>query len=269
MTAKRWPILVIAAACLLGAPKPAAATAIANSSIDFKNLAITPAAGGFSFDGPWFLEAFAEADNSLVDPSADFAFSMSPDTIGAAAAVTWASATGAASAPNSPPDLAVTGAASSDVNIPGCGPAFASSKGRGTLFNFFTLAGGGPSVDVKFAIDIAGLLNVMTDACGLSAMTETVFTLEVDGTPILFRDDILSIGPNDSASLSFSTTLMASVMLDSFDPAGNPLSHFLLLEVDSESSGLVPEPPAGLLLIAGLAALAAARRRVVPVLLEK
>jgi hypothetical protein len=269
MTAKRWPILVFVAACLLGAPKPAGAMAIANSSIDFKNLAITPALGTFSLDGAWFLEAFADANNSLGQVDNGFSASVSPDSISASAAVTWASAKGTASAPNDPPDLAVTGSALSDVNIPGCGPAAAFSKGRGTMFNFFTLTGGGPSVAVTFAVDIAGLLNVMTDACGLSAMTETIFTLEVDGTPILFRDDILSIGPNDTASLSFSTTLMASVMLDSFDPAGNPLSHSLLLEADSESSGLVPEPPAGSLLIAGLAALAAVRRRLAIVRMEK
>jgi hypothetical protein len=42
------------------------------------------------------------------------------------------------------------------------------------------------------------------------------------------------------------------------------------LEADSESAGLVsvPEPPVGLLLVAGLAGLAAARRRAVVVRLE-
>src|SRR5687767_10100581 len=166
MTSQRLPILVVVTAvCLLGAPPQADATAIANSTLDFKNLAITPAAGTFTLDGPWFLQAFAEADNSLGErveqttPNLppDF-LAISPATVRALAKVTWAEATGSASAPNHPADPVVTGSAKSDVNIPGCGPAFASSKGRGTMFNVFTLTGGGSSVDVQFEIDISGLL---------------------------------------------------------------------------------------------------------------
>jgi hypothetical protein len=182
----------------LYAPLHAGATAIALGELEFKNLAITPAAGTFSLGGPWSLEAFTHADNSLGEIANTFTSSISPDSIGASAAVTWASATGSASAPNAPPDFAVTGSARSDVNIPGCRSAFASSRGRGTMSNVFTLSGGGPSVGVTFASDTSGLLKLMTDACGVFARTETVFTLAVDGEVVLFDDRSRGIGPNSA-----------------------------------------------------------------------
>jgi hypothetical protein len=268
MMLKRLPVIaVFVVICLLGAPLQASAMAIANSTLDFKNLSITPTVGAILLDGSWFLETFAHADNSLGQIDENFTPGSFPDPVSASAAVTWASATGTASAPNDPPGFLVTGTAQSDVNLPGPGAA-AFGKSRSTLFNSFTLSGGGSSVDVQFAIDISGLLNVMTDAFGLFAQTETVFTLEVDGTPILFQNDLLSIGPSDSGSQSFSTHLSNTMTLAAFDLDGLPLSHFLLLEADSESAGAVPEPPVGLLLITGLAALAVARRRPVLIRLE-
>ncbi len=263
MMSKRLPVIaVFISACLLGAPLQASATAIANSKLDYKNLSITPTAGEISLDGPWFLETFAHADNSLGQIDENFTPGSSPGTVSASAAVTWASATGTASAPNDPPDFLVTGSAQSAVNLTGLGAASAFGSSRSTLFNTFTLSGGGPSVDVQFAIDISGLLNVMTDAFGVFAQTETVFTLEVDGTPILFHNELLSIGPSDSDTRPFSTHLSNTVTLAAFDLDGLPLSHSLLLEAETDPRGMVvPEPPVGLLLITGLAALAAARRR--------
>ena len=256
--------------CLLCVPLQADTTAMGSSTVGFQSLVITPAAGAFSFDGPWFLQGFAHADNSLGESADQLSPNIPPDflatspaTISAAAAVTWASAQGAASAPNTPPDLAVTGSAHSSVNVPGCGPAAAFSKGRGTLFNSFILSGGGSNVNVQFAIDIAGALNLLTDGCGVFARTQTVFTLQVDGEVVLFDDRLREIGRSDALTEQFSEHLTATVPLETLDAAGLPLSHVLLLEADSESSGLVsvPEPPAGLLLIAGLAVLGAARRR--------
>ena len=171
--------------------------------------------------------------------------------------MTWATASAAVNALGDPPNLAVGGMASSSVNIPGCQPAAAFATGIGTLSNFFTIGGTG-SVAVAFGIDVAGILNVMTDGCGVLAETETIFNLQVDGDPVLFHERLLSIGPSDARTLSFGTRLTNTVMLD----AG--LSHSLILQADSESRGVVgvvPEPATGALLITGLVALLFARSR--------
>jgi len=263
-------LMVLAAACLLGVPLHASATAIAISTLDFKNLAITPATGAFSLNGPWSLQAFAHSDNSLgqsadqlsPDLFPDF-LATSPATISAAAAVPWASAQGNASAPNGPPDLVVTGSTQTSVNLTGSGPAAAFSRGFGMLFNFFTLSGGGPSVNVQFEIDISGALDLLTDVSGVFARTETVFTLEVDGEVVMFDHRPGEIGPDSALFEPFSEHLTATITLDSFDQNGNPLTHFLLLQTESDPSGSVsvPETPASLLLVAGLVALAITRRR--------
>ena len=269
MTSKRWPALVFIAACLLGLPRPAGATVIANSTIEFKNLTITPGTA-YTLAGLWTLETFAHADNNSPSQNSDDPQSgNSPGSIGSTATVTWASAQGSASAPNNLPDLGIKGSGTSDVNIPGCGSAFVNSNGHGAVFgnpfdpsidppNFsFTIIGGTDPVDVTFSIDIAGSVNLMTDQCGLSASTQTTFHLDVDGSPVLFDVEPFLIGPNDALSAPISTHLSMTVPLD-------PGLHGLRLEADSESSGLnvVPEPPVGVLLLAGLAALAEVRRLV-------
>ncbi|MDQ2694653.1 MAG: PEP-CTERM sorting domain-containing protein [Pseudomonadota bacterium] len=244
---------LVAASAFLA--KDAAATAIANSSIAFGNLAITPASGFVQLPEPWTLQAFAQANNSLGENDSDFDPVFSPGAAGAAASVTWAMAAATASAPGDPPDLNVNGSANSSVNIPGCDPAAAFSRSRGTLSNFFTLAGGTGSVDVAFAVDVAGALEAMTDSCG-RAMTDTIFTLEIDGGPVLFHQRQLVVGPNSSLMLPFSERLMDSVVLEF------GVEYRLQLDVDSESAArTIPEPPAGALLLFGIGALVLRRNK--------
>ena len=251
---KAWIVTALVAACLLQ-PLSAAALAMASSSITFNNLSITPASGSLTMLDPWTLTAFAEANNSLGESDDDFAFDLSPGQVNAAASVTWAAAAGAVSAPIEPLDFVVAGSAASEVDIPGCSPAAAFSKGIGTLSTVFELTGGTGAVDVAFGIDIAGVLKVMTDHCGLLAATETIFTLEVDGTPVLFDRRELSVGPNSSFMETFSLRLLGLAALD-FD-----VPHILVIEADSESEGLVAEPPVMAMLLIGAVALAVARRR--------
>ncbi len=231
------------------------ATAIAESDIAFSNLQINPEVGDVEFLFDWELEAFAEAQNSLGEFDQDFDFSFFGGMVQADAFVTWADGHGAAIAPAfpDPPTLDVEGFAASHVDVPGCDPKWASSLGRGTLINEFIITGGMGTVDVDFSVDIAGEMHVKTDECGVLAETEIIFAMELDGDPILFFQDMLSIGPNSELQKSISLSLLAENVSLEFDTP-----YFLLLEVDSESVGIVepiPEPSTMVLTLVGLGAL--------------
>ena len=245
---RQLALLLFAALGLL-TPRWVYATAIANSTIAFSNLQITPSTGTIIFLYDWTAEAFAQAQNSLGQLAQQFDSSFG----GAAAAnatVTFATSAGNASATN------LTGSASSSVNIPGTTTAQALSVGHGTLFNFFLITDGTGDVDVNFSVDLTGNLNVFTDAFGQLAQTETIFALELEGNPILFRDDILSIGPSSSSALAFSQALQDTRTLQFDTP------YFVLAEADSESQAInIPEPSTVTLMLAGLITLTRYIRR--------
>lgn len=235
--------------------RPAQATAIAMSNIAAVNLSITSAQGTITFD-PFTLFAFAQAQNSLGDLDAQFDFDPSNPAV-ANAMVTWAD--GHATIGSS------AWSASSNVNIPGSAEGAANSQGQGSLESGFTIACTGPScgsdTQVTFSVDLSGQLDVMTDLYGQLATTETIFNLDLDGTPLLFDNRILSIGPNDAQSQIFAFTLSGSQTLLYDTP------YSFLVHVDSESQAInTPEPASITLLCLGLAvALRFRRGRVVGV----
>ena len=111
MTVKRFGIAVGLVVCGLcfWVPQNAHAVALAESSISFTNLQITSRdpAGTVELFSDWYMEAYAEARNSLGGLSQQFNSSTSPDTITADAAVTWAYGHGDATALGHPPDFDV------------------------------------------------------------------------------------------------------------------------------------------------------------------
>lgn len=231
------------------------ATAIANSNLAFSDLVITPQTGTLELLIDWELEAFAEAKNSLGEIDQAFDSSFFGGSVAADAAVTWASGHGAADAPTFfPPDFSVSGNAASDVNLPGCEPKWANSLGRGTFVNGFSITGGTGSVDVDFSANLMGALEVWTDECGILAQTEVIFTFEIfDLLPlsggssqeqlIWSEREILSVGPNSHQDNIVSESLTASRLLN-FDT-----DYFFVIEVDSESRAIVPEPPVLMLML--------------------
>jgi len=232
-----WPLLASLFFCI---PGVVYADSIAGSDISFSNLQITASAGTIQFQDVWTTQAFAQAQNSLGGLASQFnSNNGGPST--ASAAVTLASASGnAAVAP-------LSGAASSNATIPGNMNAQAISTGTGTLFNFFEITGGSGSVNVTFSADIAGTLDVMTDQTGLLASTETIFGLQLDGAPILFFDQPLSVGPNSSASTAFSKNLSTMVSLD------YGTVYYVVAQADSESRAInTPEPATASLLFSAL-----------------
>lgn len=260
MTMIRAVVFVIVAGIATLVSNLAAATAIAHSTLSFENLSLEPTSGVLTLDGAWLLQVFASANNSLGESDSNFDFSLSPDALSESATVTWADASGTATALGDPPDLDVSGSAASAVDIPGCQSAAAFAEGHGTLSNSFTVSGTG-DVSVRLGADISGMLSVFTDSCGLHAFTQTIFTLAIDGgDPLLtglFDQRALSVGPNSFEQQAFSGVhLSRDVLLT----AG--VSHFILLQVDSESSAqTIPEPVTGALLLAGLTGWLWTRRR--------
>jgi hypothetical protein len=232
------------------------ATAIANSTLSFSNLSIVPGSGSLSLDDVWLLQAFASANNSLGSNDAQFNPAFSPGTTSASAEVIGAKANANATAAGAPPNLNVFGSATSSVNIPGCNPAAAFSSSFGSVSDSFTISGTG-TVAVQIGIDIGGMLHAMTDACGLKAMTQTIFSLQVDGNQVVFDSRLFDVGLLSLQDTVFSLHLDTTLMLD----AG--VTHFLLVQADSESQAQtqVVEPPTSALLLAALGALLWANRR--------
>lgn len=244
----RWVALL---GLLAGWSFPARCLAIpltGQATIGFSNLSITPASGVLVMALPWTANAFGDADGMAVfDNSFDGA---------TPASVLLASGFASASADAYP--LTLAGAATSGVTIPEGVVSTSFGAGRSSLFGLFTVMGGSGEVEVAFSADIAADLAVASGPTGLFAAAESVFALELDGTPVLFRADMLSVGAGGSESSSFATTLTASVALEF------GTSYFVFVEADSESKGsTVPESPTvlGNLTLLGLLVLKACLTR--------
>ena len=68
-----------------------------------------------------------------------------------------------------------------------------------------------------------------TDALGVLAETETIFSLDLDGESVLFDFNLLSIGASDHDTLSFMQTLSGQRSLE-FNKR-----YFVLVQADVES----------------------------------
>jgi hypothetical protein len=244
--------LLLCAGLLLGIPEAADASSIASSTISFSNPQITSAGGMVVLQGPWTSQAYANAQNSLGEINNEFTSSTGAAST-ASASVTWANASGTANV--SP----LSGTASGNVNIPGTtGQAITASTAD--LLNTFMITGGTGMVNVTFSTNLNGELQVANDQYGVLATAEAIFALQVDGTPYLFFDSPISVGPSASIVSPFcygtgsgcSPSLSNSVMLDYNTPCS------LYIEIDAETSGysVTPEPPAAVLLFTALLGIA-------------
>lgn len=227
-------------------PAAARADVVVTTAISLNQLQILPANGSLVILPGVSATASAQAQDSL-GGNAGESNTVFDDSTSANAVTALANANAAASA------LVLTANAASGVNIPQI-TAFASSGANGapfgSLFGQFEIVGttGPVSVQLRALLDYNQSLS--TTGAGLSASSEVIFNLllpDLSADPVLFFDNLLTIGPNASQATAGSPTLSASVLLDP-----NTIYNFIA-EVDSESSGLsqVPEPSSLFLLLIG------------------
>ncbi|MSU59998.1 MAG: PEP-CTERM sorting domain-containing protein [Pedosphaera sp.] len=243
------PLLgLIACVCLGGPAAPRAlATATATGQISFSNLQITPSLGALVFLTNWYSSTFAQA-------TATTDFDFGPGSVASSAVGDYSAADGQAIVAT-PFGLNINGAANASANVPGQIVASDSAAGRGGMATLFMITGGAGPVNALFSVQINGSVSVFTDTYGLQAEAETIFSLELDGSPTLFDNRFHSIGQNDSASENFSLWLNQPLLLD-FNT-----TYFLRLEADAEAYvSNVPEPGTTAMILGGLAVLFFARR---------
>lgn len=219
----------------------ARADVVANADISFSNIVISASSGTIDFSG-WTASSFAQGQNSLGESAANCSSPLNScmdvgpgNAATAAAVVTYVSAAGSADA------TALTGAASSQVHIPGMDNASANGDGIASLTGTFEITGGAGSVEVTYSTSLLESLLLTTDVFGQIASGEITFSLSRDGAlaPVLFSNQSQTIGPSTSFSYTNSGPLTNSELLDYNTP------YSLTLEIDAESSGLNTPVPEG------------------------
>ena len=241
------PLLFALAVSLALTPR-LQATAIATGSVSVTNLTITPSSGTVVFSMPWTAQAFAQAQNSLCGCDSQFNSSVGGNAQ-ADAMVMFAQGHAVTDAAN------LTLLAADAVDISGAGEMAANALGQSTLFNTtFFITGGSGSVDVAFSALLNMGQTLFTDSSGVFANDETSFQLSLDGQTLLFMDLANQIGSNSGLTDGFSGTLNDTVTLN-FDQ-----NYTLYGVAEDDPSGYnTPEPPAGSLMLFGVALIAAQR----------
>jgi len=220
---------------------PAYADAVVISTLNLSNLQITSMAGSIQFGGAWQATAATQATNSFGELSSQFDSSLGGTAV-ANAMVNFASAQGIANAVN------LTAGGTSQVNITG-GTFQASSSGQAFLVNTFMITGGTGDVDVTFSAMINGMQSLMTDAFGEFAESDAIFTLELDGDPVLFSASQLTGGPNTSMQQQIAQALSNTVTLQ------YNTTYQINVGVDPDIppvTNSIPEPSTIILMISGV-----------------
>jgi len=220
-----------------------------NTTLGLTGGAIVPASGTVNFLS-LTTSTFAQA----LDSSGGFGSQSSPTS--STAATTLASASGTASGSTG------TGSVSSNIALPNSFNGFASSVGDSVLSGAFEITGSTSPVSVDFSAFFSGSQNLQTTGYGQSASSEVIFSLllpDYSSTPILFSDNLLTIGPNQVLSSGVDSPLTTSIyLLPNTD-------YSFVASLDAESGGVAiaptPEPSPLVLLLTAVGLFAAFGKR--------
>ncbi len=232
-------------------PSPAWASAVVNASLNLNNFQIIPASGTVMILPGVNALVFGQSLDSMGGLDQHFN-SVTDGTTSVSAMTALGNGSASASA------LTLTGSVTENISIPDI-TALASSEGQVTLSGMFEITGTSSSVNLTFSASLLINQFLMTDAAGLSANSEATFTLttpDIQSSPILSFDKLLSIGPGQTTSYSASPTLSATFNV----PANIQLPFYLALDVDGPPTvSEIPEPSTLLLSAAGVLAVAGRR----------
>jgi hypothetical protein len=226
-----------------------------NSSLSLNQLQILPSAGTLQIISPFNASAFVQVFDSL--GGFDQQFNSADDGVassGAATGLAYATATASA--------VSLTALTTAGVNIPNQTISAGTVPGSpyGLLQGSFEIVGAPGPVSVQFIAALSVAQSLFTSQDGRSATSEATFSLllpDISSSPILFYDDLLTIGPSAGVATSASPLLAETVTLETDTP------YFLIVDTDPEVKGdsMTPEPAYLPVLIVGTLALFSLRAR--------
>ena len=226
----------------LSIPSSAYADAFSLTVVNFSNIQITSSAGSITF-GVGQASAFSTAGHNLGGLTEQTNTGTSNGGLAVATTtVTFASATGVANALNPSVNASAT------VDVQGCVCA-ASSIGRGTLINTFTVTGADGTVDVNISGFLDSLQILSTDEFGVLAQSQIVLSVLVDSISVFSMEfPRLTIGTNSMDVLQMIQQLAGTITVTT------NTQHTVSISIQADSSGVdaVPEPGTAVLLVSGL-----------------
>jgi len=243
MASARSYILFGVVLCL-GSPAVWAQSVTVNTSLTLTGLTITASDATVNFTTPVAGSTDAQAQDSTGGNDSETTY----------AATAYANASGAAFL--SPAGGLVT----ANVALPDPFVGYASSYSDSYLSGIFTITGVTGPVNVTFSASLSNSQSLSTDANGLSAFSETTYSLDLpdySSSPILFYGSPSSIGPSTSVVIGNdpSPTQSTTILLT----AGTPYYLFSSLDAEANGYGALTVPdgsdPIALVLVAlGLSA---------------
>jgi RHS repeat-associated protein len=244
-TLLRQAAAVVSGFSLLAGPSQSArATITVNSTNSFGSVSISPASGSLQYLSPLQDSAYGQAGANTQYNTSIPGFAGAGDTPAPGTFINGFAQVSAA---------LFNGSSSAQGFIPGTVAAFDTSTGRAAVSGQFEITGATGPVSVTFSATVKQLLSLSSDVYGVQGEGENVFSFSLNGTPILFNDQLLTIGPSQTANGNFNQTLTVSEMINPNTP------YSLWVEGDAEmqvlnSTTAVPEPGPVALLAEGILA---------------